>query len=1075
MLIEVPDRVRDALGTRYSVAEVCPYFYLNGIETGEAVKPAARRMSRDAKIAELGKLRDAALLIAGYTDSLALRQILDDIEACNTALRLIVVTGWPDTTGNDPSQLISGRPTEFAAAIRFTALDVHTVIRECAARRRPVEAAPSIRVGKASVPLAPLLRREPPIDSDFAIVTEADLRAPEPAEATEALSDLISGRRIPWRAFSGHLAWTRSRAHLSQFDELLASAKRGEHDVIEVDLPAEAGSGLSTLLQHFAFRAGLEGCPALIYRGSGPLNYDRLRSFLTDLAQGDTGFAGQRIISVVLFDASAVAMDSMSLLYDLPARLARDGRRAIVVRGVRVRHADRQSGAFGSRDRKMRRTHHVQMPRLAAELSTTEQDDLVHWVNGTPKLTGEQLRPATSSLIHRWTQVSQVPLLICLYFILRDEFAEARHLGMVLVRRAVQAVDQQEAPVSLPDPDRKLTAAEIRNAVARLATHKPATGQPTKSELAQALLVLSAAGTLSATMPRDVLADLCGIPARRTLDVITVLVREDLAEMTAGAGGEELRLAPSAFYVDDGGVALRHSSYGRLVIEWLATKPGQPHCQQLGIVADSLCGRILLGAQSYQSKGDVRLPEYPIQLFKPVLRALRPLPHHVRFAEEFCSSYLRFQKTKDRPGCPGLAYWQQSHLDELVEAFGWLDSQVVHQSASLLHSRAITVYKSCKESLPIAEQRLRYQRAVVDLKAALELSRDDGGEHPGNIITSLGLLYLGWAVHERSAGCLQEWAELDTRVEETLRSAKRERADNPFAAFGLAKYLVDRVRRSLAPTSPEGDSTQAPPRIAEDLSEAIELLSGEPEPQFEDEWHELHGQAVGLLSGPEVKKVICELQRLKRDLGYSLEALQILQGAIPGEPTQNPADVTRIRNAAAVLQAAEQAGVRPEPLGNLLRYAVFTSDPDRVASPRYAERYARIETLRDTLYLEQPVWLYDFAMLSFQVAKFDQGVEAFARLRRGKRFFEVPRERSCFLSESPETKTARIVSIRVVSGDDGEGKGWCRVEPPLRIKDPIPFSVRSFRSRAKAHTVGAVTTANIALNPAGPYAEPESR
>jgi hypothetical protein len=259
------------------------------------------------------------------------------------------------------------------------------------------------------------------------------------------------------------------------------------------------------------------------------------------------------------------------------------------------------------------------------------------------------------------------------------------------------------------------------------------------------------------------------------------------------------------------------------------------------------------------------------------------------------------------------------------------------------------------------------------------------------------------------------------------------------------------------------------------LAEALELLAGEPAPSFEDEWRELQRHATLLLSGPAMDAVIRALQQDKKDLGYSLEALRILDGRILDVPTEDAEELADIRRAAAVLSDAEQAGVPTEALGNLLRYALFSADADRLANPRFADRYSRIARLEGSLYLEQPIWLFDYAMLCFQVGKYDEAAEGFAKLRRGKRFFEVPRERSAMLTEGSESLKPRRVFVRIVSADDGTGKGWCRAEHPVRLRDPMPFSVRSFASRDKNTKAGTTATAYIVLNPAGPYAEPESR
>jgi hypothetical protein len=1083
LVIEVPDRVEDALGEHYSIAEACPYFYLRGRGTTDPLRGPARRMARDAKIAELGRLRQAVLIVTGYRSAAALATALEEIDTLAPDLRAVIMSGASDDFASELEQLLAPDLRALRVKLRVTQLEVGELLREAIARRPTPVAGPTLRIGNASVPLAPFASRDFPIDGDFVLLTEADIRAPENHEnLRELFTDLISGRRLPWRPFAHQLAWRRSPDQSRWIGEWVARIRQGDVDVIAVDVPAEAGAGLTTSLRQIAFSAADRGCPSLLFRGNGHLHYDRLRSFLTDLYQHESiDSASQRMPAVVVFDAQDTAADSLELLNDLPGRLARDGRRAIVLRGIPVREGTRASSPLREgcerRPKRSPRVDFVELECLVAGLSNQQQEDLAAWVTSSYDRIDSDLPPAAVELIRRWNRLqTKVPLLVCLYFMLRDQFTEVSELGRLLVRRVNLRVAGSSETASTADPDRKLTREEIVRALRSFGQGPAAPTEPTAVEIGPVLLALCAAGTLNARLPYGLLGDLAQLDNSRVLAVLTALNKADLVDLISASREDQDRMAPLAFYRGNETASLRHPAYGRLILEWLASDGGAEDFALLGGSSrNPMMDVVRIARRKLVSSQIARLPDYPIDLFEPILRQLRPRTDHVRFAQDFTAAYMRFQKNKDRLGCPGLAAWQHANLDLLIEAFGWLNDQVVHESASLLHSRAITTYKSCRETMPIGEQRHRYRRAIGDLQAALALAREQEGEHPGNVITSLGLLYLGWAEHERTAGHLDQWRMLDSRVEATLREARQERADNPFAAYGLARYLVERVRRSTEQPTLGIDRPGRSANPGQDLAEALELLAGEPEPNFEDEWRELQRQAVALLSDPEMDAVTQSLQHDGKDLGYSLEALRILGGRIPDVPTEDTEELAEIRQAAAVLNDAEQAGVPTEALGNLLRYALFSADADRLANPRFAERFSRIAKLEGTLYLEQPLWLFDYAMLCFQVGKYDQAAEAFAKLRRGKRFFEVSRERSRMLTEGPDSLKARPVFVRIVSADDGTGKGWCRVEHPIRLRDPMPFYVRSFESRDKSIRVGTMTRAYVSINPAGPLAEPEPR
>jgi hypothetical protein len=233
------------------------------------------------------------------------------------------------------------------------------------------------------------------------------------------------------------------------------------------------------------------------------------------------------------------------------------------------------------------------------------------------------------------------------------------------------------------------------------------------------------------------------------------------------------------------------------------------------------------------------------------------------------------------------------------------------------------------------ECRKRYTQAETDLQMALELARrDELGENPGNIITSLGLLYLGWAERarkerERLGTSDEEWKELDSRVEKTLRDGLRERRDNPYAACGLARYLLERCKRALS--SAEGPVPAAYAACAGDLSEALEYLQMEPQAYFLGEWNELWRLAIELLSDADAKDVIAGLKEAGDELGYALDALKVLAGRIPTEPTEDPEEVRRLHEASRILSEAQgTAPVKPCPIAALLRYALFSADPERL-------------------------------------------------------------------------------------------------------------------------------------------------
>lgn len=1085
LLVEVPDRLDDVLGERYSIAEICPYFYLTGkVGVPSSPNKATRRRSRDEKIEQLHRLGRGMLVVWGYAEGERLSDAIESILGLAPNLRFILVTGVSGELLESVATYIqSDAAGTTVARLRSCEPSLPEVLADVASLPTEIDAAPSLRVGQAAVPLSVLLRREPPIDQDFSLITERDISNPsEHEDLEEHFVRLLRGQSEPWRAFVHGLYWRRRLPHGQAIESALSEIRRGNHDIITIDVPAEPGSGITTELRLAAFDAALTGVPALLHRGEAAIDYHRLRVFLHDLYQrSELSPSDKREPILLVFDAPSTLVDTQDILSDLPTMLARDGIHAVVVRVIPV--LQEEEVVAQRRQRGVVRSPIRSLPVLVASLTAEQQADLANWVTGLSERINFVTVSESIDAIRHWSlDTTPVPLLLCLYFILRDRYSAASALGAHLVRRVVSHLGLAQAPViDTAQCDRPLTSAEIAQAIRNLSAGLAAGQRPEASvsagEVGSILVTLSAVGCLGAMIPRVVLTDVCHVESDVTQKVLLELSRVGLAHVREfdPVSYASSRLAPAALYSSLEAVALRHAAYGRLILEWLSSEAGKDDRELLasgeGIARDVI--RIVQD-QHRSRGGNVRIAEYPVEILEPILRRLKPQDQHVGFAEQIATSYLRLQK-RARVGRPGLAVFQRQNIALLRHAFEWIDDAVIRQSAPLLHSRGMTTYKSCSERLPIARQRQQYESAVADFDRAIEIAREEATEHPANIITSLGLLYLGWAEHEKAAGFHDRWEQLDRKVEDTLRLGLAERGDNPYAAFGLAKYLVSRVRGATEEASTPREE-EACAEVAADLSEALELLSKVPEAFFEDEWNELRVGAIGLLRNDQVLHVVKELQRSKNDLGFALEALAAMDGDIPMEPRTDEVEVRAIRDAARILHLAEEdPSVVSSSFGDLLRYTVFSADPDRINTPAYRERYDRISKLVGTNHLDHPILRFDHAMLAFQTHHFDEASDSFAFLRQRKRFFEVPRERSRVFVKNPSSSEPQLVHVRVVSSGDLSGKGWCRVDIPIRYRDPIPFSIKNFRSRGKSFVVGASTTAYLSLNPAGPFAEPEAR
>jgi hypothetical protein len=667
---------------------------------------------------------------------------------------------------------------------------------------------------------------------------------------------------------------------------------------------------------------------------------------------------------------------------------------------------------------------------------------------------------------------------------LAGELLDAAKLGSHLVQRVRARFPEDISEVAVTTEDRKVSAAEAIQLLRNFGGGRSAVPKPGRDDGAAILVTLAALGCLRLGAPRHVLADVAGVRQDVLLPIIVELEKCDLVSTSLGYRADERRLTAAAYYDLDEVISLRHPVYGRLMFDWLLQEEAADDRRFMD--ARGLADCFLKQIRALPNQRPNAVPDYPLDLLKPILESLQPSTArgHIQFAEELATRYLRVQKKDsgfrhDVSVEQLLNRYKWNHRDEVREVFERMPEALVRQSSVLLHSRGITRYKTCRvdasRDIDLAECRRRYQTSVSDFLRAEEVARrTQSGEHPANIITSLGHLYLGWAALEREQGHAEEWRRLDPLVLETFRKGLKERSANPAASIGLAEYLIDRVENERRKDTlwKHNDSVE---ETGANLAQALELLSTEPEPSYADDWNALKVRGINLLKDKDAQNLIKRLKDERDELGFVLEALLALGGDIPRDLADSDGSGRFLRQAADILATADRLpNIKRRALGSLLRYSLFSCDPDRRNKPAYLRRYELIQKLQDTSYLEYSIWLFDFAMLSAQVGKFSDAAEAFARLRHGQRFFEVPRERRVFLMNGPESKIPIKVTIRIVSVGLDE-KGWGRIEHPINFPAPVPFSARAFKSRGKSSRPGDVTTCYVALNPAGPYAEPSDR
>jgi hypothetical protein len=1069
IITEVDRRMHDVLGTYFALSDICPVFYLNGREGSWADLPAReQRRARDEQVDELGRLNGGILLIAGYESSQHILKLIST-ELPASPIRFVVCG-----LSAEEQTALRARVSEVDGGTSVLTIFDGTIGDLLDSLNRAVEVGSiggmTLRVGSRLIDISNALDREHPIDQDFYVLTTDVTRPADSSEKpAELLDNLVAGRTPPWRAFAHNLQWRRGgEIWPGSFNRALELLHTATTFVKCLNVAGEPGSGLSMHLQEVGFKLAQHGYPTLILKPSiRRIDYDLLRVFLEHLSLG----VGEVFPAVIIQDDAEAGFDSETNMQEILVRLARDGRHVLAIRGVGVprgqvldEYAKKRNALFSRLTDRIE--EHWNPSVIRSELGAQEQQSLIawarrHWGN-TPAAFGQ----VVESWGVDWTGDNEPPpLLVCLYFLLRDNVLSSREFGRHLFSELLSVLVEPRSEKGLGQGEsRRLSNPELADAVARLQEHFASgmghmrndrtTGPPvSRSDAATVCLSLCIYGALRLLVDRSVLRQQASLTSHQINKLIADLERTDLIRVSFNSYGDSaFRLkARAAYYTDSEAIGLRHPAFGRLLLDWLLQSDENGE-------AEPLTCKLLSDLRSLVD--EPRLPDFPVRLLIPLLSQLQPTDASVEFCESVCVRFLRLQRVR------GSDYhaWQWSNRELLLEVLDSLPEAVIRQSSVILHTRGITRYKSCRMSIPLEECRQRYSRAEEDLRLAFARARETSdGERPVNVITSHGLLYQGWARQELERGSQDRANELRGRAREYLREGLRlsNERENTYAAFGLAGLLVEECERQQPGEEVAG-------AYATNLAEALDLLQLEPNDSFEVEWIELKQRAFALLNNSGLNAVIGKLRAEGDELGLALDALRLVDGVVPAEAGLLTDD--QIEAASAVLDVSGFRVRKHSQLAQLLRYALFSVRSVRSSDPAFEERYRLVSVLESSRYLDRPVWLYDYSMLALQLGKYRESAEGFRRLRRGGKFLEVPLERSAMLANPDRPTEALPVTFRVVRRDD-DGKGWVRVVTPRGLLEPIPFVARVFDAVGSPTSVGSTFTGRIRIRPGGPIAE----
>ena len=302
-----------------------------------------------------------ALVVVGASSPVHLEplyEFLEDSRAADLDVILVWPEGQPDP---DLPQSPANRFSLFRGSNEQWAQSA-TAVGAPTARQLPRWA---IRVGTSTVDLSANDVRG--IATAGHLVTERDLTPPDAFRFPD-LIDFLDGKPTSWAAFHFGLPVSRSfrsTADLSLRDSVLQVLRGlGGHAATNVliRLPAQGGSGATTLLREAAFHAAHEGFPTLLFNPSmTTFDLEGLASFATRvneaaLAQGVKDLV--RLLVVVDAEHGRVVNTE-----EIVRKLAAQGRNVVVLQVVPAHDEADVTSLSGSR---------ISLPTLAADAQADE-------------------------------------------------------------------------------------------------------------------------------------------------------------------------------------------------------------------------------------------------------------------------------------------------------------------------------------------------------------------------------------------------------------------------------------------------------------------------------------------------------------------------------------------------------------------------------------------------------------------------------------------------------------------------------------------------------------------------------
>lgn len=844
------------------------------------------------------------------------------------------------------------------------------------------------------------------LDECYYVITADDFEEPSPSEREETFKKMISKSSPVWKGFQAGFPFKRimykpvskpqksasfserewERMKTQSFYELTKSllyksAKQKKN--FTITLPAEPGSGSTTMVRDVAFHCAQDGFPTLVAKESlHNVDYWQLTHFLTELWRKVDRQKTLETSTLLVFDEEHMAAQGIE---NIAKFLENDGRNAVVIRVISA-----QPTGNVERDLTTAIGQNIVCNTLQNQVGRSEASKLYRHLRTILKTINSRLMPNKSSW-ERYLQVTKEQndksyFWVCLQFFIFERLENIGESGI-----------QDTISQYLCERLREMFEEDVKN-------DTPNT---------KMMVLLAVTTCFRVPLPFMILNQILG------LNYPAFLQAEKLVEERL----KYISIEWSDMRQDEIEISLNHSLFAELIIR---------------IFSDTVFERAFSDDDLHFLLDGAGRPidrRYPVEWLKPILERLdHEQSTHQAYAEKIAVKVLKLE-LRNR-------IYSRELVKQMLTSFSFYPEPMIKNSATILQAKAITTSKSCitvgdlpgsddpKFKEEVCDIRGRFLKAEADMELAIELvmsAEQEKTEDPRILKTTLANIYVAWSKFEKKQGNIDEFNNKAIEAGKLYLSVMSDWPDSAHARYGLANLYLSEI----------DDDSEPNTKHVEKLEQALAVLDIEPDQSFLDQWVALRANIIRRLDSDRYKGYIDTLISQGYEIGFIMKARCLLPTGAQGAS----GDVV-LDEAIELLELAEKAVhkvTKQESRSYFLYQCLSQHSRHRWNFPR---RYDLLSELEAEEFRMAVPLIYEYAVLCYQMNREEDGDRQFNRLRKGRRYmdlqveeFEYWLEMSATISE--QSPGRRATNMRVVSVD--YYGGWAEVQG---FKRRIPFSQR---------------------------------